>query len=62
MGEEGGFFVAFSVQQPTDLIHGIASKLFRTSSGAENCYCSHPTEIRRGKGNFCVRVMMIIND
>jgi hypothetical protein len=52
MGREGSFFVAASVQQPTELLHSITLKLFRRSSRAENYYCSHPTEIRRGNENL----------
>jgi hypothetical protein len=60
---EGGFFVAASVHQPTELLDSITFKtFFHLGNHAEKCYCPRPTEILRGKENFCVLTMMVIND
>ena len=61
---EGGFFVAASVHQPTELLDNITFKtfFFYVGNHAEKCYCSRPTEISLGKENFCVLMMMVIND
>jgi len=63
---DGAFFVAASVHQPTKLLDSITFKtfffFFHVANHAEKRYCSRPTEISRGKENFCVLMMMVIND